>query len=504
MKKIAVIELGTLQVKLSIANALDNETFEIVSQKVDSLKIASDLYEDWLIKPARSQELLVILKNYKAYCQAMEVGQIECVASFEYTDAKNRNSFIDEIYSQCGFKFRILEKDEQIYYNYTAIINSLDVSKGLIISIEGNRTQILNYNRRSLLNQHTFDFGSCNLAEACQDKTLTTEQYCKKMSDKFAKEVKELTWLKDMDPETQIVGVGSIFQSVGKLSRKLRKYPYDKEHSYTFSLKDFESVLNFIYTLEIDKSKKIKGISNDRADVFASGICIIDAIMKNTNCQEICVSQNSISHGMLFNLASPITLEKPITDILGYSLAKNTANYNNYSNNTDAVYNIAMLLYRQLKVLHKLPRNFIKVLRVAATMHDCGKRISAINYEKNGFDIVLKSDFYGLSHREQILSAFVVACQKTEDFSMIDYVKYREILQEEDLDAVKKLGIIVRMANALDIFSKNKILDITCDILGDSVILKTVVENPVEMEIREALKCEMDFAKAFKKRLEIL
>ena len=504
MKKIAVIELGTLNVKMTVANALDNDTFEIVEQMTDALKIASDLYEDWLIKPARTQELVVILKNYRAYCQSHDIASVECVASFEYRDAKNHNSFIDEIYNQTGFKFRLLEKDEQILYSYTAVINSLDISKGLIIAIDGNKTQILNYNRRNLLNQCSLDFGSCNLAEACYDKSQSVVDYLAKMVKKFEKEIDDVDWLKKLDPETQIVGVGSVFSSVGKLSRKIKKYTFDKEHNYQMNIQDFENVYDFVKALDIDKNKKIKGISSDRADVLAGGICIAKTIINACNIGSIVISQNSVSEGLLFNLASPITLEKPITDILGYSLSKNNENYNSYSKNTDVVYTLAMLLYKQLKVLHKLPRPFVKVLRVAATMHDCGNRINGRDYEKNGFDIVLKSDLYGLTHREQILAAFVVACQKTENFSMIDFVKYREILEQDDMDAIKKLGIIVRMANALDSFQKNKISDITCDILGDSVILKTVVETPVEMEIREALKCESDFVKAFKKRLEIL
>lgn len=504
MKKIAVIELGTLYVKMTVVKAFDNETFEVIEQNSDSIRISTDLYEDWLIKPARTQELIVILKSYKTYCQAQDVQSIECVASFEYLDAKNHSSFIEEIYSQTGFKFRILQKDEQMIFNYTAVINSLDVPKGLIVAVEGNKTQILNYSRRNLLNQATFDFGSCNLAECSQDSSLSPEAYCKKMYDKFLKELESISWLKELDPETQIVGVGSMFASVGKLSRKLKKYPYNKDHNYSFSKEDFASIYDFIKVLDISKTRKIKGISNDRADVLASGICVIKAIVDSTICSNIVISQNGISEGLLFNTASPITLEKPITDILGYSLAKNTEAYNDYSTNTDTVYSLAMLLYKQLKVLHKLPRTYVKVLRVAATFHDAGKRICARDYQKNGFDIVLKSDLYGVTHREQILGAFAVACQKTEDFNMVDFVKYRELLTEEDMEAVKKLGIIIRMADALDRFNKNKIQDITCDILGDSVILKTIVDTNAEMEIREALRCENDFVKSFKKRLEIL
>lgn len=504
LKKVAVIELGTLQVKLTIVKAMDNETFEIVNQKIDALRIASDLYEDWLIKPSRTQELIVILKNYKAYCQAEDAQQIECVASCEYADAKNRSSFVEELYTQCGFKFKILDKDEQIGYNYTAVANTIDSSKGLIVSLEGNKTQFLNYNRRSVLATQSIDFGSCNLAESCSDSKLSPQEYCEKMAKKFARELDDVEWLKDIDAETQLIGTGSIFLSLGKLSRKLKKYPYEKEHNYILSRQDFYDVYDFVKVLDINKTKKIKGISSDRADVLASGLSAIKAIVDKTKCETIAISENGLSMGIIFNLVSPVTLEKPISDILGYSLSKNTEAYNNYSENTNTVYNLAMLLYKQLRVLHKLPRQFLKVLRVTATMHDCGKRISVLNYQKNGFDIVLKSDLYGLSHKEQILSAFAVASQKSEDFSPAEFVKYRELITEEEINAAKKLGIIVRMASALDAFNKNRVKDISCDILGDSVILKTIVDTPVEMEIREALKCEVDFFRAFKKRLEIL
>ena len=504
MKKLGIIELGTLYCKLTIANVQDNETFVITDQFSDAIRIASDLYEDWLIKPARTQELLVILKNYKLYCQTNEVEEVICVASCEYLDAKNHSSFIEELYNQFGFKFKILSQDEQIYNTYNSSINTVDVTRGLVISIYGNKTQISHYNRRNILEEYTFDFGSCNLAEYCHDDSLTPQEYCDKMYKKFLNELSEAPWLNEVDEDTQIVGVGEIFSSVGKLSRKLSKYPYDKEHNYGMNFGDFNKVYDFVKTLDIDKTKKLKGISSARADVLASGICIIKAILSKLTDRAIHVNANGITEGMLFSIASPITHEKPIMDILGYSLELNNTHYNFYSKNTSTVYSIAMMLYKQLKVLHKLPRPFIKVLRIAATLHDSGKRINCRNYEKLGFDVVLKSDLYGVTHREQVLAAFVVASQKSEDFNLTEFIKYKPMLEEEDLEAVKKLGILIRMANALDIFGKNKIQDITCDILGDSVILKTIVEVSAEMEIREALKCEIDFVKSYKKRLEIL
>ena len=78
------------------------------------------------------------------------------------------------------------------------------------------------------------------------------------------------------------------------------------------------------------------------------------------------------------------------------------------------------------------------------------------------------------------------------------------MLVDEDIDAVRKLGVILRLAEAFDRTKKNAIVDINCDILGDSVIMKTMTEGDNSFEIQKALECSKDFEKYFHKKLEIL
>ena len=504
MKKVALVSLDSTQIKLTLATILDNETFVVNEIFTEGTKIAVDLSTDALIKTARINECLLALKSFKTIISANDVTETIAFASYEFLDAKNQKSFFEELYSQTGFRFSLLSKDEQLMNSYTAVINSLDVPRGVIVNILGTKTQILYYNRRNLISQHNFDFGVCTLAEQFVKDGVKPEDSIKQMYDYVYKHIKKLDMFKDIEPDTAIVGIGDSYISLGKLSRRLKKNPYDRDHGYSLTNNSVNEVYDFIKTLDLDKTKKLKGISSDRADYLASGMAIIKAIQDFSQIGLLTISGNSITEGMLFNKACPLTAEKPLTDILGYSLNAQNQFYNTYSKNTAHVYELSLILFKQLKVLHKLSRTYVKVLRVASTFHDCGKRISANNYTKSGFAITLNANIYGVSYREQVLASFVVASQKLEDFSMTDWVKYKDIVTEEDVEAVRKLAVIVRLADALDKFNRGYIVDISCDILGDSVIMKTITTSPAEMEIREGIKLENDFVKAFKKHLEIL
>lgn len=211
-----------------------------------------------------------------------------------------------------------------------------------------------------------------------------------------------------------------------------------------------------------------------------------------------------LREGIMFNQAMPITLEKPISDILGYSLNGLVRYYECDEKHVEHVVNLSVQLFKQLRVLHKFPRQYLKILKVAATLHDCGTRIKFYNHQKHSCYMILNSTLYGITHREIVLAAFVAGCHKKEDISLADWVKYKDIVLEEDLEAVKKLGVMLRIAESLDRGGAGTIKGINCDVLGDSVIMKTEVEGDATLEIRDAMTANTEFRKFFRKNLEIL
>ncbi len=503
MEKIAVVDLGSSKIDLILANVLPTGNFAVFEEMSETVKIVNDFDGEGLLRIARSNEALTILKMYKMVCEVNKIKNIYAVGSHNLKNLKNYKSFLDEIYNTCGFKFKLMTEEEELNALYNGVVNSLDIPKGVVFNISGGSTRIVQYNRRNIINQAIIPFGTYTNAKV-MDEISDPEKACEKMTKNFVKELEKIEWLKNIEPEYSFIGVGNSFVSTGLLSRKIRKYSVDAPHNYVMEAKDLKNVYDLVKTLDLDKTKKIKGLSAERSDVFASGVCMIKAVFEHCNFENVTVSTKGMKEGIIYSSVVPGTNEKPISDLLGYSLDNIKTFYDSEYNNSKQVSELALILFRQLKVLHKLPRGYIKVLRIAAMMHDCGQRIKFYDHEKHSFHVILNSEVLGATHREVVLAAFASASQNLSDFNLTEWIKYKDILLEEDLEAVRKLSLIVRLAEALDKTHRGVVQDISCDILGDSVIMKTIVTIDASIEIREALKSSQDFKKVYKKTLEVL
>ena len=428
------------------------------------------------------------------------------VATFvKDTQPMNIYSFFDEVFVTCGFRFSLLSSEEQNVAIYTGIMNSYDIPKAVVVNIGADNIHIVQYNRRNILNQAYIPVGPKNLIEMYPLDKFDKEEVFEKVSKYIKAQLSDFEWIKDIEPEYVLVGNGPYFEDLSAMDRIYKKYPLDKDDGYVFDTADVDHILKQLMALELNENKRLKNLNETRADVFAYAVQVQKSILEEIQRDTITITTRSLVEGLLFNTVTPSTIEKPNSDIVGFSVMAQTSIFEaDSTKHNEQVYNLSMLLFKQLRVLHKLPRGYVKVLRVASYMHDVGKRISYKNHARHSFDVIINSEIYGLTHRELILASFVASLHSGGDIKMSDWAKFNGILTVEDVDATKKLGNILRLAECFDRTKNSVIVDINCDILGDSVIMKTVTTGDASFEIQRGMDVGRDFERIFHKKLEIL
>ena len=496
MDKIAIIEMNELSLKLSIMEVCDGGYYNILDKISENIKLGNSVNNENIIPVAKINETITILKLFRKICVNYNVSKIYAFAKSFIKDAKNQISFFDEIYNNTSISFIILNIEEEIKAIYSGVVNFVDVPKGIIIDVEANRTHIIQYNRRTMVNVKTLPYGAVSLADEKVDYSS--------IIDMVKKDIKNVDFLGNTEEEIMYVGTGSTMLSIGKLAKKVSHYPLDIDNNYVVQGEVFDAVFNKVKDLELDKTKKLKGISEDRADSLVSGMAIVKGISDAVKIGQFSISSGSLEEGIIHAFVLPEANDKPLCDMLTHSLESIRLFYDCENSNTKNVYNLAIILFKQLKVIHKLPRVYIKALRIASSMYDCGKRINYDNYSNYSLDVIINSNLKGVSHKDLLLSGFACKFQNLDNVDLAEWVRYKDILTEEDLDAVRKLGIIVRLASALDRSKSGNIIDVSCDILGDSIIMKTIVKEDATFDIRQGMKVANDFKRVLKKSLQII
>lgn len=504
MEKIGIIDLGSNSARLVIVDLFADNHFMVVDELKESVRLGQDMERDGFLKPQRVAETIRTLKMFRKLCDASGVTRIIAVATAAVRRAKNQRSFLDEIQASCGIKIRVFSAEEEALYVYRGVINTMDVPKGIVLEIGGGATKIVYYNRRCIINYVTLPFGAVTLTGLFADDGLKPEEIAKKIEEFFTEQLKQIEWINTVDPDAQMIGVGGSFRNLFKISKMVHKYPLDTVHNYVMKTEEFLPVYDMLKVLDLDKKKKIKGLSAERADILPAALAIVKSFVSFFNFERFTISGSGLREGIMVNQALPMTEEKPISDVLNYSLTTLVKYYGCDEKHVEHVVNLSIQLFKQLRVLHKFPRQYLKVLKVAATLHDCGQRIKYYNHQRHSCYMILNANLYGVSHRDIVLAAFTACCHKKEDINAYEWARYRDLLHEDDIEIVKRLGVMLRIAESLDRSMSGTVKSINCDILGDSVIMKTEVDGDATLEIRDAMAASTEFKKSFHKNLEIL
>lgn len=493
MENIAYIKLDEKKIRLLIVQS-KNGRYRILEEVENGYDLTNDLTKDCLFSPKSKADILKILNIYRYTIETFGAEKMIAVCSNIIVKARNYRGLLDEIYTNTGMNF-LIESDEDVIKNtYISCMAKIDASKGFIVDVESYATYIVKFNRRNVIDYNVIPYGYSSLSNSGLSNI--------DMVGVIKKELKKCSLVKDFEDDL-IVGCGESFIDIARIAKKITRYPIDIDNNYEFSSAAVAKVEEFAKDIDSQKVKKIKGLGSNGAESLSGGLAIISAIFDAFKVETISVSTANDLEGVVLSNLNGSANEK-YSDLLQNSLD----NYYEFKReglaiNTQ-VYDMALLLFKQLKVVHKLPRVYVKSLKIASYMFDCGKFINFENYQKHSFYAILNSNVSGASQKELLIAAFACTCQNLDNFNLAEVMKYKELLTDEDVDAIRKLGVLVNLAVNLNASRKNVITDIVCDILGDSMIMKTIVNSDPSFEIMQSMKVLDDFKKTFKKSLQII
>lgn len=298
MKKLAVIDLGSNSIRMSIFEINPDKTFRQTGNYRSMIKLSEGMTEDMCLRPEAQLRAVNALLEYKQIIQKLDVTDIRAVATAAVRKAHNGEEFVDTVKKVTDITIEIIDGENEATFDCLAISNTLGCKNGVICDIGGGSTEFIAiYNGEIYKPAISIPMGSRWVTETFFSKGESPASI-REAENYISKQISKLPWIDKMNG-APIVGIGGTLRSFAKYHMQdTTKTPI---YCHKISATDIERVFNSIVNASITERKSLPGIGEERADIILGGLLPMMELKKVLASPSLIIADVGVREGILFD-----------------------------------------------------------------------------------------------------------------------------------------------------------------------------------------------------------
>lgn len=380
------------------------------------------------------------LKLFRDIIQLQPIKSVLPLATSAVREASNKDEFLDEVYKEAGFRFKVLSEKEEALYSYVGAIKSLQIPDVLFFDIGGGSLEIVHAEGFKIRKVISLPLGALRLTQQFDGEAGG-------FSEKNYKNMKRFIWSllperKEMGlgKDTKLVGVGGVLRALARYDQKVSKYPLDKMHNYIMNSKFVSSITKQLYKMKYDDMTKISVIGSSRAETIVAGSCVIDILMEKFGFNNLCVSNHGLREGALSIFlenqkayhSKNITAEQ-IRQTIGSKISFQP--YKHTRNFVDSLISSKLLNKRELEILSYAEKKISEKL--------------SFNNPQSLFYSIMDEDM-AISHANQLVLGLTLVHTRHVKTSEWLFARYKSILSQNDKSTIRKISSLIVLLQVLE------------------------------------------------------
>ncbi len=503
MQRVAIIDLGSNSARLVIVRIYNNLSNHLIYSQKTSLRLSQRMSKEGEILPEAADDIVHTIKNFAHMCELFKATKITGVATAAMRSAKNGSEIIARIKKETNIDMKIVSGEEEAALGYLGVVNSIDEKDALLFDLGGGSIELVLIRNRKAEKLASLPTGSTNMTQKFGMNDKVSEESFKKLAAYMNKKLKEFPWLKDSG--LPVIGIGGTARNIAKIYQRRVQYLYPKLHNYRMDASQFNEVFFSLKGTSCEQRRKIPGLNSERADIIMAGATIINTLIQTVGSKELIISGCGLRDGLFYDhyfeqLGKPKVLE----NILDFSVGNLLKFALEGVEHAQKVVELSEKMFIGWQDIHRMGPSELKILRVAAKLHDIGISINYYDHPRHSAYLVENAPLMGLTHREQILAALIVSWHNGVTLKHTRYKVYRDFLSEEDWEMARKLALILGMAENLDFTETGAVREIYPSVRANGkAVLSVTAKANHDIEISE-LKNDLSwFKKEFKSELQL-
>ena len=500
---LAAIDIGSSAIRMDVAEVRPDGSIYVLDSLKKGVQLGKDAFTEGHLSEESIRAACEVLRDFKKVMDTYGVLRYRAVATSAVRESLNRETFLDRVLMSTGLDVEIIDGPEENRLTYSAVFESLkggpNLGKGktLLVEVGGGSTDVTLLSGGEPVQSGTFPLGSIRLRAGASASSGSHEQQVRLLKRQITGFISNIKRSIEVKEAVNYVAVGG---DVRFAVRSL-KGPDDGLRLVVISKESFTEFVDTVSKLTIDGLVQKHSLSYLDAETIAPALLTYLQLLRETQAQELIVSQASIRAGILQDLAPAEQgkrLERLTHQIV--TAARSLGRKYQYDErHAERVRELACLLFDELKTEQRMTDTHRLYLEVAALLHDIGLFVSSRGHHKHSYYLISSSELFGLRQRELEIIANVARYHRRA-LPQQSHTPFISLERDERM-IVSKLASILRVANALDKEHLQKVTDLKVAREGDQIVLIAQNVSDLTME-RAALTSRSDFfAEIFGKKV---
>jgi len=302
---IAIIDCGTNTFNLLIAETRpDKIKFRFRTKR--SVKLGSGGITNRIIAKEPIERAINALDDFKSIIEKFEVSIIKVVGTAAIRDAKNRDSFINEVKQKTGFEIQLISGNQEAKLIYQGVMKAMDIGRetSLILDIGGGSVEFIICNNEKIFWKKSYRLGGARLIEIINPSDPIKKLEVNKLNFYLSENLSSfIDAIKLYNPK-KLIGSSGSFDTLAALilSKSNNHHLIRNKTHYQFILSEYKSLhLELINSTYLERIK-MKGMLRMRADMIVVASLLLTFVLTKSRVRNLHLSTYALKEGLLAQL----------------------------------------------------------------------------------------------------------------------------------------------------------------------------------------------------------
>lgn len=298
MVKLAVIDLGSNSIRMSIFEINPDKSFRQVGNYRKMVKLSEGMNGDLMLQPEAQLRTVNAFVEFKKIILEKEITVLRCVATAAVRKAKNGQEFVKMVKDTVGIDIEVIEGEQEAALDCLAISQTLGIDKAIVCDIGGGSTEFIAI-ADGVMQKPAISkpMGSRSITEMFlsekEDETAVAEA-----KSYVRKHVEELPWLDEMQ-NVPIVGIGGTLRAFAKYHMSDGSANTIERHE--ISSAEADGLFKKIAESDVEQRAEMTGIGQERADIILGGLLPFMELKQLINAPSLIVADVGVREGIHFD-----------------------------------------------------------------------------------------------------------------------------------------------------------------------------------------------------------